>query len=74
MFGNINPQRPIFAFEDAMIEPMAVIPAIVTPIRLVLLPWSWSRPAMTLPSRRLHSPSTDAGSASAMKPAQDDMA
>ena len=57
-----------------MIEPMAVIPVIITPIRFVLLPWPWSRPAMTLPSRRLHSPSTGASSASAMEPAQDDMA
>jgi len=57
-----------------MIEPMVAISVIITPIRFVLLPWPWSRPAMTLPSRRLHSPSTNAGSASAMKPAQDNMA
>ena len=57
-----------------MIEPMAVIPVIVTPIRFVLLPWPWSRPAMPPPSRRLHSPFVDAGSASAMKAVQDDMA
>jgi len=54
MFGNINPPRPILTFGDAMIKPMAVIPVIVTPIRFVLLPWSWPRPAMTLPSFAFH--------------------
>lgn len=41
-------------FGDAMIEPMAAISVIITPIRFVLLLWPWSRPAMTLPSFAFH--------------------